>query len=150
MAYQAKREKKCIEDLELVNENGEVERTIHVELDAGAVVQKLSSKYIALLRAQQEAAGISEGIDTAEDVQGAYMKLGQAVTDIMAAVFGEEDAGYIVDFYSGNYVEMVKQVVPFISDVVIPKVRKIAQENKQDILNRYNRKTRRGMKRRMR
>lgn len=150
MAYQAKREKKCIEDLELVNENGEVERTIHVELDAGAVVQKLSSKYIALLRAQQEAAGISEGIDTAEDVQGAYMKLGQAVTDIMAAMFGEEDAGYIVDFYSGNYVEMVKQVVPFISDVVIPKVRKIAQENKQDILNRYNRKTRRGMKRRMR
>lgn len=150
MAYQAKREKKCIEDLELVNENGEVEKTIHVELDAGAVVQKLSLKYIALLRAQQEAAGISAGIDTAEDVQGAYMKLGQAVTDIMAAVFGEEDAGYIVDFYSSNYVEMVKQVVPFISDVVIPKVRKVAQENKQDILNRYNRKTRREMKRRMR
>lgn len=150
MAYQAKREKKCIEDLELINENGEVEKTIHVELDAGAVVQRLSIKYTALLRAQQEAAAISAGIDSTEDVQGAYMKLGQAVTDIMVAVFGEEDAGYIVDFYSSNYVEMVKQVVPFISDVVIPKVRKIAQENKQDILNRYNRKTRRQMKKRMR
>lgn len=147
MAYQATRSKKVIEDFELVNENGEVEHTIHIELDAGSMVEKIRRKYVDLVRAQSKCAGICAEKNSAEEVQTAYTELGEAVVAIIEAVFGVEDGGKILSFYDSNYVEMVKQVLPFISGVVLPKIDEIAQQNKKDILAGYNRKQRRGFMR---
>ena len=146
MAYQAVRSWKIIEDFELVNENGCVEHTLHVELDTGSMVEKIRRKYAALLRAQADTADICIDKNSAEEVQDAYMKLGMAVTDIIEAVFGEEDGSKILAFYENDYADMVKQVIPFISGVVIPKLNEIAQKNKKEILSKYNRKARRALK----
>ena len=35
---------------------------------------------------------------------------------------------------------MISEVAPFITTVVIPDLRRITQENKKEILNKYNRK----------
>lgn len=150
MAYQAKRSKKVVEDFELVNENGSVEHTLHVELEAGTVAEKIRRKYIELLRAQKECAEIHPETDDKETVLHAYEKLGFHVASIIESVFGEEDSKVIFDFYEDNYIDMVKEVIPFISGVVLPKMNEIAKENKKQILSGYNRKQRRGLMKVMR
>lgn len=145
MAYQAKRSKKVIEDFELVNENDQVEHVLHVELDAGSMVEKIRKKYVDLVRVQEEVSNINPKESSVEEVQNAYTKLGMSVVAIIEAVFGVEDGGKILEFYENNYVDMVRQVIPFITTVVLPKMNEVAQQNKKEILSSYNRKARRKM-----
>lgn len=142
MAYQAKRSKKVIEDFELVNENGQVEHTLHVSLDAGSTVDKLRKRFVDLMRAQKKCSDVSLENADADTVMDAYTELGKAVVSIIESVFGEEDGAVILAFYENNYVEMSREVIPFISGVVLPKVNDIVAENKRQILSGYNRKQR--------
>lgn len=143
MAYQAKRLKKVIEEFELVDENGIVVEQLHVELDAGKMAEKINGKYIALIRAQADATKIHAGINSNEEVQNGYVRLGVAVTDMIEAVFGAEDTAKILAFYEKDYIVMTREVIPFISSIVIPKLRDVAQQNKRQVLSQYNRKQRR-------
>lgn len=137
MAYQAKRKKLYTEDFELTEEDGRVIHTLHVSLDPDSMAVKLSEKHAALVRALQDINQMKE------ENTGALEKIGNAVTDILEAVFGQEDAETIIDFYQGRYIEMCKEVIPFVTDVVVPQVRSLARENKQSIIAGYNRKQRR-------
>ncbi len=137
MAYQARRKKLYTEDFELAEEDGRVIHTLHVSLDPDSMAVKLSEKHAALVRA------LSDINKMKEENIGALEKIGNAVTDILEAVFGQEDAETIIDFYQGRYIEMCKEVIPFVTDVVVPQVRSLAKENKQSIIAGYNRKQRR-------
>lgn len=138
MAYQAKRKKLYTEDFELAEEDGRVVHTLHVSLDPDSMARKLSEKHAALVRALQDINRISAG-----QSEEALEKVGNAVTDILEAVFGPEDAKTVIEFYHGRYIELCGAVIPFVTDVVVPQVRKLAQENKQAIAAGYNRKQRR-------
>lgn len=143
MAYQAKRHKQFIEDFELIDTEGNVVHTLHVSLDADDMVAKINRKYTALTQTLGESMKIKREAKTAEEISNAFEKLGGAVTDLLEAVFGEEDTKTIVDFYEGRYVELTKEVVPFITQCVIPRCIEIKKENQNNILNAYNRKQRR-------
>lgn len=141
MTYQAKRKKQYEEEFLLTEEDGTVVHALRVSLDADNMVRKLSEKHTALVRALQDVQQFNrpeEGLKV----------LGNAVTDMFEAVFGAEDSKIILAFYDNRYVEMCQEVVPFITDVVIPEVRKIAKANKKDILSGYSRKQRRRFGRR--
>lgn len=136
MAYQAKRKKIYEEEFQLAEEDGTVVHTLHVSLDADSMVKKLSEKQIELIHALnsvKEAKADAEGMEI----------LGNTVIAMMEAVFGVDDAKVILDFYNNRYIELCNEVVPFITDVVIPEVRKIASQNKKATLSQYNRKQRR-------
>lgn len=143
MAYQAKRRKIYEEDFQLLDEQGKVVHTLKVSLDADSMVTKLSEKHIALVNALKNIQNVK---NTTSD--NALTVLGNTVIDILEAVFGKEDAKTILDFYENKYVEMCQEVMPFVTGVVIPEVRKIAQANKKQVLTQYNRKQRRALKRR--
>lgn len=136
MAYQVKRKKIYEEEFQLAEEDGTVVHTLHVSLNADSMVKKLSEKQIELIHALnrvKEAKADAEGMEI----------LGNAVIAMIEAVFGVEDAKVILDFYNNRYIELCNEVVPFITDVVIPEVRKIAAQNKKNTLSQYNRKQRR-------
>ena len=139
MAYQAKRKKLYTEDFELTEEDGTVVHTLHVALDPDNMTKKLSEKHTALVRALQE----GQGIDARQNPSTALETVGNAVTDILEAVFGTEEARVIVEFYNGHYMEMCTEVMPFVTATVIPAVRRMSQENKKAIAAGYNRKQRR-------
>ena len=143
MAYQAKRRKQFIEDLELTDVDGNVVHTLHVSLDTDDMVPRLTRKYTALIRAQAETAEAKRKAETAEEVTECFEKLGHAVTDLFEAVFGEEDTKTIIAFYDGRYIEMIKEITPFITKCVIPRCMEIKKENQNSILSAYNRKQRR-------
>lgn len=146
MAYQAKRHKHFVEQFELVDERGCVAHSLKVELDPGVVAENLSRKHAELLKASKEVSNID--LNNPETVLHAYEKLGNAAIDMIEAVFGEENAGVIMAFYGKQYNDMITEVIPFINGVVIPEVRKMAQDNRKNALRKYNRKQRRALQKR--
>lgn len=136
MSYQAKRKKLYEEEFQLIDENGNVVHTINVSLDADNMVKKLSEKHLALTKALKDVQHMEESGKGLEI-------LGSTIVDIIEAVFGKEDAKVVLEFYDNRYVEMCQEVVPFITTIVIPAVRKIAKENKLQVLSQYNKKPKR-------
>lgn len=143
MAYQARRSKKVIEEFELVDENNQVIERLHVEIDAGSMLQKIRQKYVDIIRGKQKIEELKSNADKEQEILEAYTVLGSTVCDSMEAVFGKTDAEKILTFYKEDYVELVKEVLPFITEVVLPKVNEIAKQNKKEILSNYNRRQKR-------
>lgn len=141
MAYQAKRKQIYEEEFQLVEQDGRIVHTLVVSLDVDSVIRKLSEKHIALTRNLQE-------IQKMKNSSVELEKLGKTVIDLFEAVFGTEDTKVILEFYNNRYVEMCQEVLPFITNVVIPEVRKLAQENKKYVLSQYSRKQMRRIGRR--
>lgn len=54
----------------------------------------------------------------------------------------------MLSFYEGRYIEMTKEITPFITQCVIPRCIEIKKENQKSILNSYNRKQRMALFRR--
>ena len=140
MAYQAKRSKKYVEDFELVDAEGNIKHTLHISLDADDMTVKINRKYVALTRALSETTEAKRKVETAEDLQGVFETLGNAMVDLLQAVFGEENAKILFDFYEDSYIEMSREVLPFISNVVIPRMIEIRKDNQKALLGKYNRK----------
>lgn len=146
MAYQAKRKALYQEEFQLVEEDGTVVHTLQVSLDADCMARKLSEKHIALVKALRSVQGINTTSPEADQTAG-FEVLGNAIADMLEAVFGEKETKIIVEFYNNRYIEMCREVVPFITDIVIPEIRKIAQGNKKAVLSQYNRNQRRRFRR---
>ena len=140
MAYQAKRSKKYVEDFELVDAEGNIKHTLHISLDADDMTVKINRKYVALTRALSETTEAKRKVETAEDLQGVFETLGNAMVDLLQAVFGEENAKILLDFYEDSYIEISREVLPFISNVVIPRMIEIRKDNQKALLGKYNRK----------
>lgn len=140
MAYQVKRSKKVKEELELVDEDGKVVKKIIVDLDANTIVKQLSKEYINLTNAS---IALEKAKNSKEDLSESVKALGNAVISLFTTVFGEKNAIEIINFYENNYTEMCTEVLPFVTEVIIPKVRESAKEVKSEIASKYNRKARR-------
>lgn len=138
MAYQARRKKAYEEEFQLAEADGTVVYTLRVALDADSMVKKLNEKHVALVRALQDVQNVKKA-DSQEALSEGLEVLGRAVMDLLEAVFGAKDAEIIVNFYDGRYLEMCREVVPFITDIVIPEIRKTAHGNKKAVLSRYKR-----------
>ncbi len=150
MAYQARRNAEYTQDFELVDERGNVVHRLLVALDPGSCVEKLNRKYIALIKAQEETSKIETDVALGgkagnEALGNAYETLGKAAVDLIEAVFGAEDTKTILEFYNGRYSDMISEVAPFITTIVIPDLRRITQDKKKETLAKYNRKQRRAI-----
>lgn len=137
MAYQAKRNQVLTENLELIDENGTCVKTIHVELNPDSMARKLSEKHIALIHIQQELKKME--LAGTEDIAGGLSALQDGIRDLLESVFGEEDTREIITFYHDRYIEICLEIIPFITNVIIPRCRKMAQENKKKIVSSYGR-----------
>lgn len=139
MAYQAKRNKRFEEDFELVDENGVVQHTLKASLDADDMVAKINRKYTALVRALSDVQEIKRKEASNEQLSDAVEMLGRAEIDMFEAVFGADGTETIQQFYKDHYIEMAKEVIPFITGVVIPRLTEIKAENKKALVSQYNR-----------
>ena len=129
MAYQARRSSVLTEDIELINKDNEVEKVLHIEFDADRMAREFNVARNGIIRAQKE---VKEG--TAAD---AYAAFGNAAIEMFKVVFGEENTLAILEFYENNYVEMVSELMPFITDVAAPAVQQAVDAKKQQLANNY-------------
>lgn len=101
--------------------------------NSAADFQRLYNK---LVNAQCE---IKSGPLSPERLDELNKECGEDIMDLMALIFGDEGAKKIINYYSGNYTELIFVIIPFIRDRLKPMLDKYTSEIKKS----YRKATRR-------
>ena len=116
--YQLKKNVPFEDDIELLDESGEVVRTIHVSL----CMNKLLGRYNETVNALKAAEIAIDPKD--EQSLEAY---GQIVMQLLRLIFGA-DADVILAHYEGRYLEMLDNIMPYIFHTIGPELRKLSRQ----------------------
>jgi hypothetical protein len=136
MAYRIQMSPHVREEVTVEDENGK-ELTVYVDLDVHQVLRQYTEAAEQLADAERQLRDLKkQGIDE-ENLGDAYAILGRAIIGLFAVVFGPEQTGEIVEFYRGNHTKMLADFVPFLQDVVVPKIR----EAQLQITRKYSMKS---------
>lgn len=122
--YQIKRNH-VVEDLQ-VEDNGKT-LDLHVDLNMDGIMQR----YTAAAKTFADAQRAVRSSQTEERIT-AY---GEAILGFFSVIFGDDQTKQLVEFYDGAYTEMLTDVIPFINDVVAPKVAEAQQRVMQQYQN---------------
>lgn len=119
--YKVKRKQKFTETFQVENPNGET-----LTLDVEIALDKQFNDFFKNFRSMEVA--------NIEIEKGSfdYKKLGHAVMGVMNVVFGESNAEKLINFYGANYIELIEDVMPFITEVVKPQFEKEVKQRKKD------------------
>ena len=135
MAYRIQKAPHVREEVTVEDEGKEL--TVSVDLDVHQVLRQYTEAAEQLAEAERRIHDLQkQGIDS-ENIGDTYAALGNAVISLFAVVFGPEQTGEIVEFYGGNHTEMLADFVPFLQDVVVPKIR----EAQLQIARKYSTKS---------
>ena len=63
--------------------------------------------------------------------------------DTFAVFFGEEGAAKILDFYDGNYTDMMEDVFPYINTILLPKLEAESAKRREAMIEIYRSSPRR-------
>lgn len=116
--YQLKKNVPFEDDIELLDESGNVARTIHVSL----CLDKLLGRYNETVNALKAAEIAIDPKD--EQSLEAY---GQIVMQLLRLIFGA-DADVILAHYEGRYLEMLDNIMPYIFHTIGPELRKLSRQ----------------------
>ena len=116
--YQLKKSAPFEDDIELLDESGNVARTIHISL----CLDKLLGRYNETVNALKAAEIAIDPKD--EQSLEAY---GQIVMQLLRLIFGA-DADVILAHYEGRYLEMLDNIMPYIFHTIGPELRKLSRQ----------------------
>ena len=129
MAYQIKKLQKIVEDIELLNDDNSVALTIHVDIVPENIARKFNVTQVKLVEAQKK-------VKAKDD--SALEEYGEAIIAMFEIVFGEENTAKILEYFEGKYTDMAIQLMPFITNVIQPALRRNAEDKKALIANNYH------------
>lgn len=115
--YQLKKTVPFEDDIQLLDESGNVVRTIHISL----CLDKLLGRYNETINALKAAEIAIDPKD--EQSLEAY---GQVVMQLLRLIFGA-DADVILAHYEGRYLEMLDNIMPYIFHTIGPELRKLSR-----------------------
>ena len=72
-----------------------------------------------------------------------FEALGRAIVDVFAVFFGEDGTTKILDFYGGNYTDMMEDVFPYIQDILLPKLETESAKRREAMMSLYRSRPRR-------
>lgn len=130
MAYTIKRSGH-IKDEVTVEDNG---KTLTIKVDL--TVDDILANYNQALRAIQEASTTAEKARADRDpeaIGAASEALGRGVISLFGMLFGVDQTQEILTFYENRYTEMLADFLPYITQVIMPKI----QEAKDNLAKRY-------------
>lgn len=116
--YQLKKNVPFEDDIELLDESGNVVRTIHISL----CMDKLLGRYNETINALKAAEIAIDPKD--EQSLEAY---GNIVMQLLRLIFGA-DADVILAHYEGRYLEMLDHIMPYIFHTIGPELRKLSRK----------------------
>ena len=121
--YQLKKDVPFEDDIELLDESGNVVRTIHISL----CLDKLLGRYNETINALKAAEIAIDPKD--EQSLEAY---GQIVMQLLRLIFGA-DADVILAHYEGRYLEMLDNIMPYIFHTIGPELRKLSRQRMDEL-----------------
>ena len=116
--YQLKKNAPFEDDIELLDESGNVVRTIHISL----CLDKLLGRYNETINSLKAAEIAIDPKD--EQSLEAY---GKIVMQLLRLIFGA-DADVILGHYEGRYLEMLDNIMPYIFHTIGPELRKLSRQ----------------------
>lgn len=125
-----KRTRPFLDTLEL--EDGDKQLTIVVNIHFERSAPLIRKAQVALIEAEKAIQQDKKNPNNLETY-------GNAVIALFAAVFGEQETGEILQFYEGQYTDMLTDILPYILYTVLPamqlyqrqKVEQMTQARKQ-------------------
>lgn len=136
MAYQIKRSEKITDVLELCDEGGNVVTRLDITIDIDSIAAELRKRLVNVQTAEK----LLKKAASQEDYAEAYGLFEQTVNDVFSVCFGAENAKRITEHFGGDYIEMSLAVVPYIYEVVLPKVNEVVARRRTALKRIYNRR----------
>lgn len=134
--YVVKRSEKITETLRLQSDSGEA-KDIDITIDADVIAAEFVKKREDFIAAQKRIIKIQkEG--RAAGFDNAYIEYGNALLDFLRVVFGAENVLTIAEFFEDNYIEMMSQLFPFISDRIVPAVKRSIGYTKKQLRKQWS------------
>ena len=140
MAYQIKRSEKITDTLELCDEGGNVVTRLDITVDIDSIAAELRKRLVNVQNAEK----LLKKAVSQEDYAAAYELFGQTVNDVFSVCFGAENAQRIAEHFGGDFIGMSVAVVPYVYDVILPKVNESLQRRSEQLRNIYRSKGRKG------
>lgn len=128
--YKIERNKKYTLQLAL---NDEV---LNIKLDGLKQFKKYLEAQERLLDIQHKMEIMSKNAPEDKNLDEMITLLGDTIIYMFTVLFGEENTQKIVDFFEGNYDEMMTAVMPFITKEVIPTLKAVAKEQSKAVVER--------------
>lgn len=125
-----KRTRPFLDTLELEDEDKQLTIAVNIHFERSApLIRKAQMALIEAEKAIQQDKKNPNNLET----------YGNAVIALFAAVFGEQETGEILQFYEGQYTDMLTDILPYILYTVLPamqlyqrqKVEQMTQARKQ-------------------
>ena len=126
MAYQLRKKRHINKELELVGENG-VEKKLVVDI----VIDDFRNRYPRVMAEVKKAHDMlaEKGDNDTEAIVASQI----AVKAVFVLIFGEAQTRDFLEYYENRYSEAFLDVIPFITDEIIPEVKKAAEEENKRI-----------------
>ena len=118
---QLKRKKHIIKTLDLLNDEGKVEKTLSVDI----VVDDFRNRYPLVMTEVQKAQKMVE--EKGEQDAGAVVASQIAVKAVFVLIFGDIQAREFLEYYENRYYEAFQDVIPFITDEIMPEIKKAVE-----------------------
>ena len=98
------------------------DKIIEIRLDAETIAVEFNKRVNELIAAEQR---INKAAQSPSDAltEDAVAEYSRALMLVMSLVFGTDNANAIVDFYEGSFMEMAIEVIPFITNKIVPSVK---------------------------
>ena len=138
MAYQIKRSEKIVDALELCDEGGNVVTRLDIAVDIDSIAAELRKRLVNVQNAEK----LLKKAASQEDYAAAYELFGQTVNDVFSVCFGAENAQRIAEHFGGDFIGMSVAVVPYVYDVILPKVDESLQRRREQLRSIYRGKGR--------
>ena len=127
MAYQINRSNHVTDEIEM--HDGDKTMLVRVDISVDKILQQYNRSLRTITDARER---INKLTDEGE-IEAATVQLGTAIVAFFSLIFGEEQTAQILAFYDGNHVDMFADFLPYLTDVIMPKI----QQAQQDIAARY-------------
>jgi len=134
MAYKIKRQAKIVEELEL-----DGLKVLEINIDIDLIAREYRTAYLNVIDAEARLREIKKHGVKDETVEEMY---GNAIISLMNMLLGIENTTEILDYYDKNYAEMIIEIYPFLTEVIIPQVNKAVEERNKNITTKYKGKKR--------
>jgi len=126
-----KRSSRIVEELKVGDE------VIKINLNPNELLKNYRRAELDIVKAQQEIVKLQkEGVES-DKISQALEVYGNAIINLFKLIFGDKNTKIILDFYEDNYAEMAEEVIPYINEVITPKIKEVAEEQKQKLRKKY-------------
>lgn len=137
--YKVKRTRKFYDTLQLCDEQGNVQKELRIEVDIDAIATGFR-EVLNQLEEAQKCLQDNQKLKLQKEFDKAYYDYGKALVKLFEMCFGKDNTEEIVTFFENRYTEMSVEIVPYITQEIIPLVGEAIKQKKNNLKKAGKRK----------